>query len=105
MEFCLEVCPEFFNRIHIRRIDWPFHRRKIMLHRRICKEFFSYFGGMRPGIVLLKYNDRNIVCMKRIEERKEFSLKDGNINIRVNHSVKKCNWAKLIIAKASPYHL
>ena len=105
MKFCLEVCSEFFDWIHIKRIHWPIHYRKIVLYHRICKELFRYFRGMRPSIVLLKYCTRNIVCMKRIKKRKEFVLKDGNINIRIDHSVKKCNRAKFIVTKAFPYHL
>src|SRR5579859_314600 len=54
-------------------------------------------------------NTNSVVCFSVMEHVhhvwKEIFAKNGNINIRINCSIKKHDWPQLSTRKASPYHL
>src|SRR5579871_4342307 len=79
MKFMLQVCPEVFDSIHIKRIQWPFHNLQLVALSNQFEIVFGPFSDMWMSIVLLKFQVCLVICIEHFNKRNEKLIEKRHI--------------------------
>src|SRR5579871_1062009 len=87
MKLTLQMRPEVFDRIHIRRIRWPFHNLQLVALSNQFEIVLGPFSNMWASIVLLKFQVCLAICIEHFNKRNEKLIEKRYVKISLVYEV------------------